>query len=131
MPRENVVEFVTRLNQLREKNLEHTYFPSENDVRSFLLVLNFIKHLSVSHTGKIGFDDDQLKIVLTNYVVDEDINDYGVLKSTALHQEATMNFMLENGMDEELVDNSVDDLLDCLDGLVKWMDDESENDNET
>lgn len=122
----NVVDFVTRMNKIKEEapKAEDCYFPTEMDVQTFLMVLDFIRKLSVSRTGKIQFSEDYLKIALTHYTDIGDVNDYGVTQVSAFHQEVDMgfNFVIDPITEEQASLQDVsNDLLDGLEGLVLWM----------
>lgn len=118
----NVISLVERLEEMRKKSAENIYFPSHEDLKTFLLVLNFIRKLSVSRSGKLEFNEDTLSIVLTHYLDHEDINEYEVVKYTALQEEAEMNFKMSG--DKFVIDDAVMDLLNALEGLVEWMESE-------
>lgn len=116
----NVINLVERLEQIRKESSENIYFPSHEDLKTFLLVLNFIRKLSVSRSGKLEFNEDTLSVILTHYLEHKDINEYEVVKYTALQEEAEMNFKLSGG--QFAIDDTVMDLLNALEGLVEWMD---------
>ena len=53
----NVVDFIKRAEEMRDEN-NPGYIPQDEDIEVFLNVLDFIRTLSISNTGRFEFDEE-------------------------------------------------------------------------
>ena len=70
----NVVDLIKHINEMKEDQNDPGYIPEDGDIEAFLKVLDFVRTLSISNTGRVEFDSDSLKITLINYVTEEEVN---------------------------------------------------------
>ena len=130
----NVVDFIKRAEEMRDEN-NPGYIPQDEDIEVFLNVLDFIRTLSISNTGRFEFDEETLKIILTNYVDEEAFGEEGlVTKRIGLHRETEMDFPgitnTESGIDEEHMIAATEDFNDMLYVLAESFRDADEEDTE-
>ena len=103
--------------------------PSEEDIRSFLVVSDFIRSLSVSDTAKLEIDEDILRVIVDHEVDAEFINVSESVRSLTVQQGAEIGFDYVIDPirgDEVTLDDCVNDLTDCFHSLIEWIEAERE-----
>jgi len=129
----NVVDFIKHVENLQEET-DPGYVPEDEDIESFLKVLDFVRTLSTSNDGSIEFDNETLKVILVSYVTDETLGEDGlVTKQTALHKEIEMDFPCVTNTDvdteEVLLIAAVEDFNDGLYGIAQSYEEQDDESN--
>ena len=133
--KDNVVDFLKRLGDLQEELDESGYVPEDEDIESFLKVLDFLRTLSVSNDGRVEFDSETLRVILVSYVTEEEFGEeHLVTKKTAMHKETEMEFPHVTNSDaddeEECLIAAVEDFNDSLYALAQSFRDEQEEEQQ-
>ena len=126
---DNVVDLIKRraLVSLAPKIKEEDYTPSDSDIEAFLMVLDYIRGMSVSQTGSIQFNDEYLTVKIEHLVDTNTETDSTLSFVTKIHSDFVWDAIDSTNDDEILLSETAIDFWNALQELTQEPEDEENN----